>query len=288
MADKILNIIILFALAFICGCQAQSNESPIVFSRLTDDYWQIWTMQADGGKASQLTASEVDKRYPVWTENGKSVLFRTNNNQLFKYALKNGQEQQILKHLGLNSGVAQSPDGSRLILVQFTTQPREKTDLWITTTEGQVVQILTEDNNLQYDPAWSPDGNRIVYISKSGGCSFDLYSINSDGQNMRNLTENRALELLPAVSPDSKTIAYVSNITGDYEIWLMEADGGNNHRLTDYEGIDTRPCWSPDGKQIMFVSNRSGQLQIWIMNKDGTELRPLTSGMPSKEPDWRK
>ena len=110
----------------------------------------------------------------------------------------------------------------------------------------------------------------------------------SDSKNKRRLTNNKALEVLPAFSPDEKSIAYVSDITGDFEIWLMDVDGRNPRQITNSFGIDTRPCWSPDGDQIMYVSNRNGQLQLWIMNKDGSGTRQLTRGAPTMDPAWRK
>lgn len=287
MANRAFTIIALFALTVVAGCQTQRAGGPIAFSRVTGDYWQIWTMQPDGSKTKKVTTSPSDKRYPVWTKDGRELLFRNNNSQVFSVNLDSGEENRILAPLGLSGGAIPSPDGSKFLLVRFRAQLKDSANLWLTTSEGKDSRILTRDPGLQYDPAWSPDSGQIAYISGHGFRTDELYTIDSDGRNKRRLTDNKAIDVLPAFSPDGKTIAYVSDATGNYEIWLMDADGSNRRQLTDSKGIDTRPCWSPDRSKIMFVSNRSGTLQLWIMNSDGSNPRQLTGGAPSMDPAWR-
>jgi TolB protein len=303
MANKLFTLSMFFVLIFATGCQrrrlvdeavalrngqVQSTDNPIAFSRFMGDYWQIWTMQPDCSNVKQVTMSLSDKRYSVWAKDNNQLLFRTNNNQVYNVNLDTGQENRILTSFGLIGGVASSPDGDKLLVVRFRTQPRDSANLWLTTLEGKDGTMLTRDVGLQYDPAWSPDGKKIVYILGHGYQTHELYIMDSDGKNKRRLTNNKALEVLPVFSPDGKTIAYSSNITGDFEIWLMNVDGSNSRQLTDSEGIDTRPYWSPDGSNMVFVSNRSDELQLWIMNNDGSNPRQLTKGAPSTDPVWRR
>lgn len=298
---KEIFIQIVLGLVIVSGCQRQSSVSPAVplrtltetdenavaFSRLTDGYWQIWTMRPDGSNARRITSSLSDKRYPVWAEKAGRVYCRDNNNRLFSVDLKSGEEVQVLRSLGFSDGVVPSPDGNKVVVVRFDSQLRDCSSLLLTTSSGDNPRLLTRDVGLHYHPAWSPEGSRVAYIFGAGYRTDEVYAIDSDGSNKRKLTSNNAIELLPAISPDGKTIAYVSDIAGDYEIWSMNIDGSNQCRLTNSEGIDTRPCWSPDGREIMFTSRRSGQLQIWIMDSDGSNPKQLTSGAPSMDPAWR-
>ena len=289
MIDKKITFLIALPIfAAVSGCQVQPSANTVAFSHLTRGYWQIWTMEPDGSKAKQVTTSLSDKRYPVWARKGQQLFFRTNNNRVFSFNLDTGEEKVAVGQLGLNGGVVPSPDGGKLLLSRYSAQRRDSSDLWITTLDGKNRRILTRDAGLQYDPAWSPDGRQIAYISGQGYRAHELYIMDSNGKNKRRLTKNEALELLPAFSPDGKTIAYASDVTGSYEIWLMDTGGGNPKQLTDSRGIDTNPCWSPDGQRIMFVSNRSGELQIWIMSKDGGNPKKLTAGPPSMDPAWRR
>jgi len=245
-------------------------------------------MRPDGSGAEQITISPSDKRYPVWSQDGDKILFRTNNSEAFAIDLAKGNEERLLKTFGLIGSVAESLDGSELLFVRFRTDLMDDSDIWLKSSEGQERRMLTDDKGLQYDPVWSPDGKKIAYISGHGYQMHDLHIMEANGENKRRLTNDKALELLPAISPDGNTIAYVSDSTGNYEIYLMEVDGDKVIRLTRHDGIDTRPCWSPDGARIMFVSDRSGKLQLWIMGKEGGNPEMLTSGPPSIDPAWRK
>jgi len=265
----------------------QSVE-PVAFTRLTGDYWQLWVMRPDGTGVKQLTTLLSDKRYPCWTQDGKHLLFRNNNNQAFILDPSTKEEQRILPSLGLIGSVVESPDGAKVLFVRFRTELMDSSALWMTTIDEKERRVLTNEAGLQYDPAWSPDGKRIVYISGHGYQTHELFIMDSDGKNKRQLTDNKALELLPVFSSDGRTIAYVSDITGDYEIWTMDVDGNNQQQLTNSNGIDTRPCWSPDGSRIIFVSNRSGEPQLWIMNRDGSNVRQLTTGQPCMDPAWKR
>jgi TolB protein len=279
--------ILLFVLFVTVGCQQQTGSGSIAFSRLTENYWQIWTIRPDGSGSRQLTTSLSDKRYPSWTKDGQKILFCNNNNQAFALELASSEEQHILSHLGMIGSVTESPKAAELLVVRYRTGMKDSSDLWLTSIDGENKRTLTREAGLQYDPTWSPDATEIAYISGQVFKDYELFIMDSDGTNKRRLTNNKALELLPTFSPDGKRIAYVSDITGNYEIWVIDINGRNAKQLTDTVGIDTRPCWSPDGTMILFVSNRSGELQLWIMNDDGSNPKQLTTSAQSIEPTWR-
>lgn len=290
----LLNIFILCTIFLFTGCQQSQRaltvgvkDNPLLLSRLTGNYWQIWTMQPDGSNLRQMTTSESDKRYPSWMQESGKMLYRTNNNNAFILDIMTGQEERILTNLGLIGSVCQSPVGEDLLVTRFRTEVLDSSDLWIVSPSGQNQRILTRDVGLQYDPVWSPDGSKIAYISGHGYQTHELIVMDSDSSNKIQLTDNKALELLPMFSPDGEEIAYVSDLGGNYDIWVMDSDGQNPRQMTEYAGIDTRPYWSPDGQQILFVSNRSGELQLWTMNADGSDPKQLTDDLPSMDPAWR-
>lgn len=286
--------ILALSTVLLVGCQQGQRETAVVdkgnsilLSRLTGDYWQLWTMQPDGSNLRQLTTSETDKRYPFGMNDFSKILYRTNNNYAYVLDKSTGREERLLTKLGFIGSICQSPVSQDLLITRFRTEVLDSSDLWLVSPSGQDQKIITRDVGLQYNPTWSPDGTKIAFISGHGYQTHELILMDSDGSNRKPLTDNKALELLPIFSPDGTKIAYVSDLAGSYDIWVMDINGENVQQLTYYSGIDTRPCWSADGQSLLFVSNRSGELQLWIMNADGSESKQLTHEIPSMDPTWR-
>ena len=151
---------------------------------------------------------------------------------------------------------------------------------------GGIETRLTHSEGEDREPAWSPDGQRIVFYSIRNGW-WDLYSMDADGSNKTQLTTHESGEWSPRWSPDGLRIAFVSQRDGHDSIHIMESDGTNETRLTENNRHDEYPRWSPDGRRIAYVSvHRENNLQnreIYVMDADGSNKRRLTRHV---EDDW--
>ena len=102
---------------------------------------------------------------------------------------------------------------------------------------------LTEASGLCYDPAWAPDGSRIVFVSEASG-SDDIHIINADGSGGRNLTENSwPWEKHPSWSPDSSRIVFWSNRELRKQIYIMDAQGRGVTNISNSEYDEYDPVW---------------------------------------------
>jgi Tol biopolymer transport system component len=138
------------------------------------------------------------------------------------------------------------------------------------------------------DPAWSPDGRRIVFSHETPTHPISIVSLASG--RVRRLT-NPALgdgDFAPAWSPDGTTIAFERDIDlrTDRSVIYTTTLGGRGRRLTS--GFS--PSWSPDGRFIVFGTRDDA---IYRINADGSGRRRLgrLPGMadgPSLSPDGRK
>ena len=160
-----------------------------------------------------------------------------------------------------------------------------------------------KDGEFVNRPTLSPDGSRIVYVSRSNQMNslelwkdkpakvalgvkgdmypnfspdgrliaftsrrdkdYEIYVMNPDGNEPKRLTKSPGLDINAVFSPDSKQIAFTSNRDGNYEIYVMNADGANVRRVTNNSERDDFPCWSPDGKHLYFVGERNGKFDIY-------------------------
>jgi hypothetical protein len=143
--------------------------------------------------------------------------------------------------------------------------------------DGSGEAQLTWLNPLNQDPAWSPDGNRIVYGSAQGGSS-QIYRMNADGSGQIALTADSAWNEHPTWSPDGTQIGFSSTREGPFALYRMDVDGSQVQRLTLHPGNDHYPNYSPDGSRICYQNDRSGSNDLYITNADGTNEKLIVGG----------
>lgn len=152
-----------------------------------------------------------------------------------------------------------------------------------------------------YDPAWSPDGTRIVFSNTA--CDFYYYDDCSSGGLSVVDPETRSLSVIaggrggiqPAWSPDGKVVAFsIISRLGGATLHVAGLDGSPAKYLVTPVRAE-QPSWSPDGRQIAFMC-ASGMLpgpsrsDICVINSDGTGFTRLTDdaandGQPAWSPD---
>ena len=147
---------------------------------------------------------------------------------------------------------------------------------------------VTRGSDPEVDPAWSPDGGRIVFARQVNG-HFDLYSVRTDGSDALRLTDTPdADELSPAWSPDGRRIAfsrYENELErGSGDLWTADAGGGRERMLLGDVHDYTAPAWSPDGRRIALLKDS----QVAVVDAGGGVPRPVTKGGDLKEsrPSW--
>lgn len=145
------------------------------------------------------------------------------------------------------------------------------------------LQLTTVGRN--FFPAWSPDGERIVYDSDVDDSKYDIWIMESDGESKINISgESDSLDQggwrMPNWSPSGKYIVhkrYMAGVNGG-EIAVMDTTGKNSVRLTFDDRDDAHPQYSPDGTKIAFYSQpRTGpEAVILMINSDGSNLRTVS------------
>lgn len=101
------------------------------------------------------------------------------------------------------------------------------------------------DETRSYDPAWSPTGQWIAFVSTNTG-NDEIYRVSTDGAVVEQLTFNSwEWDKHPSWSPDGSRIVFYSNRdTSRRQIWVMNADGSNQQLLTQSDGNDWDPVWT--------------------------------------------
>ena len=236
--------------------------------------YEIYVMDADGGNQQNITNDPNDDRNPSWSPDGKRIVFTSERDgrvrefvptyEIYVMDVNGNNPQNLTNDRNDDRHPAWSPDGKRIAFSStrdghFKNKFGITDEIYVMDADGQNEQRLTDNRNNDWDPVWSPDGNRIAFSADRKGdlVSFDIYVMDADGGNQQKLTNNRGWDSSPSWSPDGNRIAFSSERDGDYEIYVMDADGANQQNLTNNPRGDASPAWlnspfsvSPAGKKF--------------------------------------
>jgi predicted Ser/Thr protein kinase len=188
--------------------------------------------------------------------------------------------------------VAAAPTPTLMGRIVYSDGKTGNDEIYMANSDGSDEQRLTDRPAGDWEPAWSPDGTRIVFDSDHhaiGGDRNQLYVMDADGSNLTRLTYTEGNEEHPSWSPDSSRIAFHSNGA----LAVINADGSNWTTLVEgrHDLCVQKPTWAPDSQRIAFRSltpcGDQGPFQhdIYVVNDDGTELLKLAT-FTSEKRGW--
>jgi len=136
-----------------------------------------------------------------------------------------------------------SPDGKFQVFVRSNDQGIP--EIYIHSVEWGSDRKITFFSEPSYDPAWSPTGEWIAFVSSNSG-NDEIYRISPDGSKLEQLTSNDwEWDKHPSWSPDGSRITFFSNReTGKTQIWVMNADGSGAQRVVTSDESDMYPVWA--------------------------------------------
>jgi Tol biopolymer transport system component/DNA-binding winged helix-turn-helix (wHTH) protein len=139
------------------------------------------------------------------------------------------------------------------------------------TSERTVASTMFEQS-----PSYSPDGQRIAFVSRRSG-NMEIWVAASDGSQQTRLTSlDGPFVGSPRWSPDQKFIAFDCARSGNFNIYLVGVESRRVTAVTTDGFANIRPSWSGSGQWIYFTSNRSGESQIWKVPAAGGQPIEIT------------
>jgi Tol biopolymer transport system component len=293
----------------------------------------VASVNADGSGYKELTRSSESDGEPVWSPDGSRIAFDCYVNGMNQIcSMKaDGSDRQTLTHQpGGNTGLAWSPDGKQIAFTSWrdSAAPNSCDDgncnfeIYVMNADGSKQTRLTNDPAEDWNPAWSPDGSRIAFISLRNetrkpsdcgdACNSEIYVMNADGSRVTRQTNNTTPDwnphwrpqlslvsqalAVPTITPTPLAaitaggrgqLTYWAQVGSPVNIYLVDLNGTAKDAQVLAQG--EAPSWSPDGNQIAYVTYPSGGGgEITILDISSGQSRKLTQSTDNNEwePAW--
>jgi TolB protein len=160
-------------------------------------------------------------------------------------------------------------------------------DVYLADTDRALVVNFTRHPDEDMRPAWSPDGQEMVFYSTQGTefQTTGLYTMDADGRGRQLLADTGFSQTYPSWSSDSRTITYSSNRGGEVGIFNIDVTDGLRQQVNTYRA--SLLAHSPDGRRVVFMSSCDNNCDIYMMDADGSNVRQITrNGVFDVFPAW--
>ncbi|MBI4307644.1 MAG: PD40 domain-containing protein [Chloroflexi bacterium] len=287
----------LFVLAFFVQVVTDPTEQ-ILTSVQTSTGWQVYRAKSSGADRRPLTSNTFDNRWPVWSSDKSKIAYASLRNgkwDIYVAYADGTRETRITDTPTEERQATWSPDNRRLA---FAAQRNLNWDIYVIDAQAIMdatppvdlqsfkVTQLTSPPSVDWEPTWSPKGDRIAFATDRDG-KFHIWVMNPDGSNAMAVTSGSFDDIQPSWSPDGSKIAFSSNRSGNWQIYTVYVDASNLRRLATNSFNDRQPSWSDDGTRIAFRTDREGAEMIYIVNADGTNPQRMPpAGANNVDPSW--
>jgi dipeptidyl aminopeptidase/acylaminoacyl peptidase len=252
---------------------------------------QIWLIPTDGGEARQLTFMEHGASSPVWSPDGKQLVYSAQvgpsdeendegkafpkarvidrlwyrldgvgyinecRSHLFLINVDGGEPRQLTDGDWDNADAAWSPDGTQIAFFSDRTEDRWRllgADLYVLTVQDGTLRCLTDGTLAAGSPSWSPDGKTLAFLAAT----------------RKRSAGHVYLYTISAAAEKEAATCLSQEFEGSCMDWL-NSDIGDEHLMP-------QPQWSSDSKTLYVLASQRGASRLYAIPTTGADAQPPT------------
>ena len=249
----------------------------------------IWVMNSDGSNLINLTNHPSFDYYPHYSPDGQYIIFNSTrddpNGEVYKMTSSGEDVERLTFNNFPGFRPRYSPDGQ-----YFAAQTRTlggEYNIYVFTSDGQNYINIGQPNIIDdFQPSWSPDGKRVVWISGDeiiGG--LNIVSANKDSSDFKVEFATSENDYYPRYSPDGQFLAFSKstfNSTGGDEIFIWHKALDTLIQITDNTPISREwgPEWSPFLGSPIWPLVSQNTIQVLEGDSIGVDININASGLP--------
>jgi Tol biopolymer transport system component len=209
----------------------------------------IWAVDIETGETSELVAPQGGRPliWPHWSPDGRFLGF---NEVLYmegsgEFAYYNFVDQQYVAWKDAIGSYSWSPKGEQLAYDRMSYTPQGSERIWLNTRQKENEQAFSPkyEQGYAFGPVFSPQGDRIAYLSNMGDLENTQYALfvvdvnGSEGPSLGTFEQSWGINW----SPDGKWLALNSGPYENRQIMLVSAEDGT----TTVIAKGSQPVWQP-------------------------------------------
>jgi TolB protein len=297
------------------------SAAELVFMSNRGGNADIYLMHGNDTTRVNLTRSEADDNWPVWSPDGSRIVFQRAVGigetpedtrtalDIFVMNADGSGVTRLTSHPADDYLPSWSPDGTRITFTSWRQEPadsipvkgrlpRPANHIYIMNADGSDPRRFFPDSpGMSAGVVWAPGGDALVMARSTNpdarshdarGRGADIFLVSPDGIVIRRLTRDDATNGAPTFSPDGRWVAYHAD-HGDHSEIVVVDRWGLGRQVVVAAGKNWYPRWSPDGKWLVYTSaGDDGTLDVMAVPAAGGDP-VIVAGGPDRESEgsWR-
>jgi dipeptidyl aminopeptidase/acylaminoacyl peptidase len=235
---------------------------------------QVWALSLDGGEARRVTNLRNGVGAFDWSPDGRRFVLTSRTGP--SDTRTPSSDVRHYRHLSYKFNDTGWFDDKR-------------SHVWVVdVSTGAARQITFGEDWNDSDPQWSPDGQRIAFVSDRTGQAFDesrntdVFVIDADGGPITKISDHDEEDSSPRWSPDGKTIAFTGRLheTDHPKIFLASSSGGGASRnvAPELDLIPSNLTWAEAGRALYFETGVRGEQHLFRVELKDGKIKQVTKG----------